>query len=287
MRNKPLVVLDGALGTELTRRGVDTALPLWSAIALDTAPDVVAHIHADYAEAGARVLTTNTFRTNRRALAKAGIAHRAAELTQRAVTLARQAAQAFGSRIAGSIAPVEDCYTPGLVPAADALADEHAELARNLAAADVDLFLVETMNTAREAYAAARAARDADPDIPLWVSFTLRPDNALLSGETLLEALLPLAPLEPDAVLVNCIPVAQCQSALRVLRAARDKAGLDADLGVYGNVGHVDDAVGWTLTDAVSPTAYAAAARDWRALGASIIGGCCGTTPEHVRAVAR
>ncbi len=86
-------------------------------------------------------------------------------------------------RLAGSMAPVEDCYTPELVPEAEALYAEHAELARNLNDAGVDLFLVETMNTSREAFAAAaRAARFGKP---LWVSFTLAPDNHLLSGETL------------------------------------------------------------------------------------------------------
>jgi S-methylmethionine-dependent homocysteine/selenocysteine methylase len=282
-----LTVLDGALGTELTRRGVDTALPLWSAIALDSAPEVVAQIHADYAAAGAQVLTTNTFRTNRRALAKASIAQRAAELTRHAVELARMGASGSGCRIAGSMAPVEDCYTPELVPDAAMLADEHGELARNLAAAGVDLYLVETMNTIREACAAAGAARAAEPDKPLWVSFTLGPDNALLSGETLREALAALRGFAPDAVLVNCIPVAQGDAALRALAAARDQVGLTAALGIYGNVGHVDDAVGWTLTDAVTPAAYADAARAWRALGASIIGGCCGTTPAHTARVAR
>jgi S-methylmethionine-dependent homocysteine/selenocysteine methylase len=173
------------------------------------------------------------------------------------------------------------------VPPAAQLADEHGELASHLAAADVDLYLVETMNTIREACAAAGAARAAAPDKPLWVSFTLGPDDALLSGETLHEALKALQGFEPDAVLVNCIPVAQGVSALRALAAARDQAGLRAALGIYGNVGHVDDAVGWTLTDAVSPAAYADAAHSWRALGASIIGGCCGTTPAHTARVAR
>ncbi len=69
------------MGTELTRRGIDTALPLWSASALDDAPEVVTQIHADYIAAGAQVITSNTFRTNTRALAKAGCAHRARELT--------------------------------------------------------------------------------------------------------------------------------------------------------------------------------------------------------------
>ncbi|MCS6847639.1 MAG: homocysteine S-methyltransferase family protein [Anaerolineae bacterium] len=292
-----MIILDGAMGTELTRRGVDTTLPLWSAIALDAAPDVVVQIHRDYLDAGAQVITTNTFRTNVRALAKAGIAHRARELTFRAVELARQAVaqwrQGQGDRetrgrgdlppvrVAGSVAPVEDCYSPELVPSDAELAEEHAILARNLADAGVDLMLVETQNTIREAVAAARAAHATGK--PLWVSFTLDDENRLLSGESLHDAVRAVLPFEPQAVLVNCIPVKQVASALKLLRSA---APPHVAIGAYGNAGHVDEVVGWTLTNAVLPEAYAEATREWRALGATIIGGCCGTTPEHIRAIA-
>lgn len=278
------VILDGAMGTELTRRNVDTTLPLWSAMALDTAPNVVRQIHADYIRAGAQIITTNTFRTNVRALAKAGIAQRARELTFKAVELAREAIAATETaahvRVAGSMAPVEDCYSPELVPSAAELAEEHGILARNLMDAGVDLFLIETHNTVREALAATRAVYASGK--PLWVSFTLGPDNALLSGESLAEAVRAVLPFAPQAVLVNCIPVAQVSSALRLLRAAVPNA---IDVGAYGNVGHVDETVGWTLTHAVSPSAYAEAAQEWRAYGAAIIGGCCGTMPDHIRAI--
>ena len=271
------------MGTELTRRTVDTSLPLWSAAALESAPDVVAQIHADYVAAGATVLTANTFRTNTRALAKAGIAQRARDLTFKAVALARRAAAAAGGgvRVAGSLAPVEDCYMPELAPAVEALDIEHGELARNLADAGVDLMLIETMNSVREAVAAARAA--ASTGKPLWVSFTLGADGALLSGETLTSAVAAVRPFRPEAVLVNCVPVAQIAAALSDLRMAAD--GLI--YGAYGNVGHIDDTVGWTLTDAVTPEQYAAAAQGWRAQGAGIIGGCCGTHPGHIRALVK
>ncbi len=283
----PTLILDGAMGTELTRRGVDTTLPLWSASALDTSPQVVEQIHADYIRAGAQVITTNTFRTNVRALAKAGMAQRARELTFRAVALARSAiansphssfdwrSEGEGIRVAGCIAPVEDCYSPDLVPSDDELSDEHGILARNLADAGIDLILCETHNTIREAVAAVRAAHVTGK--PIWVSFTLGEDNALLSGETLSDAVRAVLPFAPQAVMVNCIPVAQVSSALRVLRAA---VPAHISIGAYGNVGHVDETVGWTLTHAVSPSAYANAAHEWRDIGATIIGGCCGTMPE-------
>lgn len=286
--NGKCIVLDGAMGTELTRRGIDTNLPLWSARALVEAPEVVEQIHRDYIEAGAQVITTNTFRTNVRTMVRASYTDGGRALTHRAVALARQAIAKsnFKSadtkepiRIAGSLAPVEDCYSPWLVPADAELVAEHDQMAQHLAEAGCDLILVETMNTIREAVAATAAARRTS--LPTWVSFTLNERNELLSGETLAAAVQAVLPFEPEAVLVNCIPVAQVSSALQILRSIAN-----LPIGAYGNVGHVDDEVGWTLTHAVSPAAYAEAALQWRSQGATLIGGCCGTMPSHIEAIA-
>ena len=288
-RFRSTVILDGAMGTELTRRGVDTTLPLWSARALMEAPQVVEQIHLDYIAAGSQVITANTFRTNPRTMQRAGFTDEGRALTHEAVRLAKAAAakSSNGSgpvKVAGSMAPVEDCYSPWLVPDDDALAAEHGILARHLAEAGCDLILVETMNTIREAVAAAHAAQQTG--LPVWVSFTLNDQNTLLSGENLADAVQAVMPFEPAALLVNCIPVAQISSALKVLHDGLNQSGAQIETGTYGNVGHVDDEVGWTLTHAVSPTAYAEAALEWRALGATIIGGCCGTMPAHIGAVA-
>jgi len=289
------LILDGATGTELTRRGVDTALPLWSAGALidPQGRDVVRRIHGDYIRAGARIVTANTFRTHRRSLAKGGRGSRARELTHLAVQLVREAIEQVptGQRVfvAGSVAPLEDCYSPQLVPPDDVLRTEHAEMTRHLAEAGVDVILVETMNTAREARIAAEAAQATG--LPVIVSFVcagatgepvaLDEEPRLLGGERLSDAARAVESLDPAAILVNCAPVASIEGLLRALRAATGRP-----IGAYGNVGHVDDRVGWTLTHAVTPAQYANAARGWRDLGASIIGGCCGTTPEHIAALA-
>src|SRR5262245_23627856 len=153
------ILLDGATGTELNRRGVNTDLPLWSAGALLAAPEVLGQVHADYARAGAEIITANTFRAHRRSLARGGqgYADRAAELVRVAVDLARASAQAVPGRevfVAGSQAPLVDCYSPELVPPQPECEREHAEMAQHLAAAGADLILVETMNTIREAVAA-------------------------------------------------------------------------------------------------------------------------------------
>ncbi len=276
-----VVILDGALGTELERRGVPTPGPLWSARALLDHPDVVREIHAEYVRAGAEVITANTFRTNERAVERAGLAGQAESLTRRAVALARGACEGASQPVwvAGSISPVEDCFSPWLVPPDDALAREHALLAGWLAGAGVDLILVETMNTVREAAAATRAA--VATGLPTLASFVCRDDGCLLSGEPLATAVAAVAPLGPVALLVNCIPAPRVAAALRELVAHSP-----LPVGAYGNLGPPVAAARWQLEATVGPAAYAALAREWAALGARIIGGCCGTTPAHIAALA-
>jgi methionine synthase I (cobalamin-dependent) len=106
-------------------------------------------------------------------------------------------------------------------------------------------------------------------------------DNRLLSGETIEQAVHAVLPFAPQALLLNCLPVAQAGEALALVQQAAG-AGTAIRFGVYANAGHVD-ATGWSAEHAVAPLEYARASVGWRAQGASIIGGCCGTTPEHVR----
>ena len=290
-----VLLLDGATGTELQRRGVETSLPLWSARALIEAPEVLRAIHMDYVAAEADIITTNTFRTHCRTLTRAGIGVRTRELTQLAVQIACDAAQQADYKVfvAGSIAPLEDCYSPQLVPTDAELHSEHTEMARNLAEAGCDVLLVETMNTIREAVIAAQHA--AETGLPVCVSFVVGPRGrspdqidqtvgdeplTLLSGESITDAVAALQSINPAVILINCVPLAYIDRALAELRTASR-----GPIGLYANVGHADDAVGWTLTDEVLPTAYAQHARQWVQQGVAIIGGCCGTTSEHIAAL--
>jgi len=282
------ILLDGATGTELNRRGVSTALPLWSARALLEAPDTLQHIHADYARAGAEVLTTNTFRTHRRSLAAAGLGAQAEALTHQAVALARAAAAEARPNhpvyVAGSQGPLEDCYSPELVPPQAECEREHAEMARHLAAAGVDLILVETMNTIREAVAATRAARATG--LPVFTSFVCRSDQALFSGESVTAAVQALAPLGVAGLLINCTPATTIHLPLAELIAAvRAQPAPVLVTGLYANIGHTNEINGWTNTADIAPLEYARLATAWLRLGAKVVGGCCGTTPAHIAAL--
>jgi S-methylmethionine-dependent homocysteine/selenocysteine methylase len=278
--NYPLL-LDGATGTELHRRGVNTGLPLWSANALldDHDSQTLNQIHHDYLHAGADIITANTFRTHKRSLAKGGRGQRARELTLKAVAIAREAiknTECLGDTrclVAGSIAPLEDCYSPQLVPTDLECEREHSEMIQHLAESKVDIFLIETMNTIREAAIAAKAAARIG-GIPVVVSFVCGMDGKLLSGESLSDAARAVIDLGVDIIGVNCVSTPHIKTCLDQLRS------FNMPLIAYGNIGHIDERDGWTNTDAVDPEAYARYAVTW---GAQIIGGCCGTTPEHIR----
>jgi methionine synthase I (cobalamin-dependent) len=274
------LILDGATGTELYRRGVDTGLPLWSANALLTDRDsrILQQIHEDYLRAGADIITTNTFRTHRRALAPSGNAHRALELTSRAVTIARGAiinVNVDSSKfIAGSISTLEDCYRPDLVPTDEELLAEHAERIDHLTQCGVDLILIETINTIREAVVMAKLA--VATGTPVVVSFVCDREGRILSGETLTDAAKQLLPLGISIIGVNCGPTADLVKPLAELKQA---CGADFPLIAYGNIGYADEKVGWVNTDAENPQAYCSHASQWKV---KIVGGCCGTTPEHI-----
>jgi S-methylmethionine-dependent homocysteine/selenocysteine methylase len=277
------VLLDGAVGTELDRRGVPTTLPLWSAIGLLEAPEVVRRIHEDYAVAGADVLITNTFRTTRRTLAKANHpADDVVALNNVAIELARQAA-VISQRdvlVAGSIAPLEDCYSPWLSPPFEVALEEHREQARLLAEAGADFLMVETMPLVAEAEAAVIAAHETRLEVT--VGFVLGADGRLLSGEPLAAAIAKVARLGVTAVIVNCTPAPVITRALRELRSLTD-----LPLGGYANLGVAESTVGWSADEAVGGDDYAGAAMEWIDLGARIVGGCCGTRPEHIAALRR
>ncbi len=206
---------------------------------------------------------------------------RAGELTVQAVHLAREAALNADHPVwvAGSQSPVEDCYTPHAVPDEATLAVAHAEIAELLAAAGVDLILVETQNTIREAVAAARAA--SQTGLPVLVSFVCGSNARLLSGETLIDAATAVLPFQPAGILVNCLPVATVPAAIAELKTLLP----DLPWGAYANAGCHDEQQGWIATPMQHPANYAAEAMKWRAAGAALIGGCCGTTPEHIRQI--
>jgi S-methylmethionine-dependent homocysteine/selenocysteine methylase len=278
------VLLDGGMGRELRQRGVPILDTIWSANALLVAPEVVRDVHRDYLESGAEIITTNTYGVIRKELAKEGVEHRFAELNRLAGALAQEARQKSGRQawIAGSLPPLQGSYRPDLVGAYAEIEPRYEEQAV-LLAPHCDLMLCETMSSAAEALAAATAA--AKTGLPVWVSWSLHEDNSgrLRSGETVTEAAKAIAHLPVSAFLVNCCSPESIGAAMPELARLKGAAGGYANAFRPVPKDWVMDRDGLLpLRDDLDPEHYAQHAADWRAKGARIVGGCCGTGPGHI-----
>lgn len=271
-------ILDGAIGDELFVRGFDTSLPLWSTRPLLQHPEAVRKLHQDYIEAGAHVLTANTFRTHFRTLYHAQLSHRMLELNKLAVSLAQEALGAKQGWIAGSIAPLEDCYRPDLVPRDYELEVEHLLQSQQLLEAGADILLIETMNCIREACIAVRAAKQTG--LPVWVSWIVTEKMTLPSGEKLHDAYNAIIALEPDVILANCFPLPILSELLPILRS------FSFPFGVYPNLGKQEFHGEWSRNRFVYETqAYTDAMLTSLEAGAVVVGGCCGSGPQHIHAL--
>ena len=273
------LLLDGGTGTELSRRGVDLSHPSWTAGILRDDPQILVEIHRDYVQAGAEIITANTFRTHARNLHSLGLADQARELTCRAVDIVREAAGRKPVFIAGSVAPLEDCYSPHSTPDRSALEEEHERMADNLLTAGVDLILIETQVTIREALVASRAA--ARTGLPFLVSFVCDRHGSVLSGESLESAWREIHSTGLNGFLVNCLPAEEVLQTLAPILAAQPHV----PLGAYANTGRLLPDGSWEATSGADPAVYAGFARSWKESGLQILGGCCGTTPEYISSI--
>ncbi|MGC4958769.1 homocysteine S-methyltransferase family protein [Actinomadura citrea] len=290
--------LDGGTATELQRAGMSVDGPWWTNRAMNSEADRtrLRGIHQGYLGAGAQVITANTFRCNLRALSRLGLfdaglawmVHAAVGVAQSAVRAGEEGradgrGDADRTLIAGSVGPVEDCYRPDLVPPDDELRAEHRWLVTELMRVGVDLVVIETMNSEREARIALEEALRAGARA--WVGFVCDADARLLSGEKLTEAAGAVEREGAEAVLVNCTAPADSETALRALRDA-----CSGPIGAYPNIedrngiprsAHVDRHV----PAALGPDEFADLIARWDAeFCLDVVGGCCGTTPDHLAA---
>jgi len=285
------VILDGGIGTEILRRDVT-----WADHQVLDRPTVVRAIHGDYVAAGADVISTNTFQLTRRALynhfrdeahrkhiGPADLDDRAERLLRAAAKLAIEARDAAANdrpvAVAGAITTLEWCFRPDLAPTPEQARAEYVETIGTLAEAGCDLVLIETVNSVSEARVALEAAHEVG--LPCWLAFAPTETGKLFTGETLAQAEAALEPLGVDAILLNCAPPDDCRAGLAALAKARS-----GPKGLYPHVGRFDPPE-WLFTDEYPPNRYAEEARTWQSLGATVIGGCCGTTPDTIAALAK
>src|SRR6476659_3646692 len=271
------LLLDGGMGTLLQDRGLTDggAGELWNA----ERPDVIRECHEQYARAGARVLTTNTFGGTRPRLQMHGLEDRVHELNRAAATLAREVADAHGILVAGDLGPTGELLEPlGTMSAADAQALFEEQL-RGLADGGIDLVLVETMSDLAEVRAAVAAARSVVPDLPVVATLSFDTNLRSMMGVRPADAVTALAAEGVDAVGANCgRGPGEMATIASQLAGARPEGLL---LVAQSNAG-LPQVVGDHFEYDATPADMAAHARELHKLGIDLIGGCCGSTPAHL-----
>jgi len=292
----PLTLLDGGMGQELVRRHRErhgrAPTPLWSTEVLANAPRDVVDLHADYIGAGADVITMATYTVTPQRLERDGLAGQFETLQRVGARCALDAREASGRaevRIAACLPPLVASYRADVQPEPSIARRTYRSIVACQREAS-DLMLCETMSSLQEARIAAEAALSSD--LPVWVALTIRDDApsgtvpTLRGGNSLQGAIEALESLGVHAVLLNCSTPEAIDAALPVL------AGTRLPFGVYANAFRsvIDLEPGGTVErlrrrDDLGPEGYARAALRWREAGASIIGGCCETTPAHVAAL--
>ncbi len=296
MTQRAMVVLDGGMGRELQRSGAPFRQPEWSALALSEAPEAVVGVHAAFIAAGAQVITSNSYAVVPFHIGEERFAREGLQLASVAGQLARRAADASAQpvQVAGSLPPLFGSYRPDLFQP-ERVAQVLTPLLQGLAP-HVDLWLAETQSSIAEVRA-IHSHLPADGK-PFWVSFTLQDEEVdsvprLRSGEPVADAIEAVAGLGVAAVLFNCSQPEVIGAALEVARLVIDARQADIAIGAYANAfppqpkqATANDGLD-ELREDLDPPGYLVWARDWRARGASLIGGCCGIGPEHIAEIKR
>jgi methionine synthase I (cobalamin-dependent) len=286
--SKGLLLLDGGMGTQLFARGIE--IGTCNDYLNIKSPDIIHDIHRAYFEAGSDAVLTNTFGANMYALRRHGLADEVAPINTAGAEIARRAA-GEDKYILGDIGPSGDFLEPlgSLKP--DELKDAFARQAKGLLAGGVDGFIIETMTALDEIEIAIEAVKAVGGDLPVFASMSFDKagdDFKTMMGVDVEAAVSKMVSLSVDAVGFNCGTLEldeYVELAEKFVSAAR---ALSQDVLVFAepNAGKpelVDDKAVYK----VSPEDFATAAEKIHSAGVNIIGGCCGTGPEHIKAVAK
>lgn len=301
LSNREIIVLDGAIGSEIGRLGGKMDSAAWCAVANKTNPEVVRRVHEEYIRAGSDVVTANTFASCRHVLAGAGLADESPAITTKAVELAREAVNEVAPdrpvAVAGSMSnncawiPGTFSPDPRFLPTPAEEAANYREMAETLATAGVDLILLEMMSDVDHASRLAAAA--VGTGLPVWIgaSCSMLDDGSAVAWDQHTEE--PADRLSPEHARPEIKPLAPVIDALMsfepqvmgIMHSNVDAMGAGLEVLFERWPGPVMAYPEAADTHAVEPADFAAHCRDWVDTGVQIIGGCCGTTIEHIRAM--
>lgn len=278
LRNE-VIVFDGGVGTYLYEKGIyiNTCFDELNL----TNPDLVAEVHRDYVNAGADVIETNTFGANRFKLAPHGLESKVYEINRRGAEIARKVAGET-TFVAGSMGPLGVQIEPIGKLSYDEAKEVFKEQAKGLLEGGVDLIVLETFALVSELIQAVRATRELDPKIPIMAQVTVNDDGMLLSGATLETFVNEITKYDVDVIGLNCSvgPKAMLEALEQLRPLTKIPVSVQPNAGVPQNVGGRNIYM-------TSPEYIAEYAKRFILSGANVVGGCCGTNPEHIKAIRR
>lgn len=284
--------MDGGMGRQLKDMGAPFQRPEWSALALMEAPEFVEKAHQQFIDAGAEIIITNTYAVVPFHIGQERFESKGHELVKLAAQIARKVADQANAdiKVAGSLPPVFGSYRPDLF-----IKEKAADIYKPLVEEQdpyIDFWLAETMSSTQEVETLSSLLKDNKK--PLWIAYTLRDRDGrdlepqLRSRESIEEAVKAAINAKASAILFNCSQPEEMAPALEIVK----NMNIDILYGAYANAfepikrDQKANSEETTLRDDTSPDYYLAEARKWQALGATIIGGCCGIGPEHISVLA-
>ena len=276
-------ILDGALGTEIISQNMSLPNYIWSAHTNTENPHLVYEIHKKYIDSGSDYITTNTFRTTPRSYLKTGLSindakNKSYKSFSNAIKMAIKAQADSQVKILGSIAPLEDCYTPSDYPGDKIAQLEFLELYEWFSDSKVDVFMLETMNNLSEIITCLDVFSSGD--VPVWLSLNLLDHNRILSGESIVDVVKAISKFNVSALLLNCNSIEKTNLALKTLNRYWNK-----EWGIYPNIGLGEPAPDGVIYNYSDMNSFIDVSKKAIGLGATIVGGCCGSNYKHIVAL--
>ena len=281
LRSGQVRVCDGAMGTMVQTAGLDDggAPELWN---VDHA-DVIAGILAGYADAGAQLLTTNTFGGSEPRLRMHGLEDRVVELNKAAAQVARSVAdQRSGVFVLGDVGPTGELLEPMGTLTAEGAQEIFAEQITGLVQGGVDGILIETMSDLSEVAAAVAAARSVAAELPVFATMSFDTNLHTMMGVSPARAVQELAALGVDVAGANC---GRGLEEMRVIAGQMAEARTSDTLLIMQSNAGLPELVGADFVYNGTPAAMADLAQELKDLGVNVVGSCCGSTPEHTAAI--
>ena len=282
---KKIILLDGGMGQELIKNSKSKPHTLWSTYVMAEEPELVKKTHIDFIDAGASVITLNTYSTTPERLEANGLSDKFGFFHKKAIDLAREAIDHTKKNvlIAGCLPPLVWSYRPDKAPDYERCVDLYLQIVREQEE-DVDLFICETMASLKEAKAAVSAAKTSGK--PVWCGLTLE-DNEnceLRSGEKLLDSVIALQSLGQEEFLLNCSFPEVINKGIDIL--SKNTTFFGGYANGFTSIEPLKTASNVSVLSArtdLGPEEYSKYALNWANQGASVVGGCCEIGPAHIK----